>query len=426
MNSGQLSAYLERIGMGVPESPTLDALKQIQERHIYAIPVENLDIIHGKLPLSLEVDDLVDKVIRRRRGGISFELNLLLAEALRDLGYGVKLMSAKHPRYGNEFDHAFLMVEVPGEEGEWLVDVGYTEGLRTPILFDSRIWQSDGRDEYTFTRDVSDVNAWQLLRRRSGDVGLVFSFKPIERNPADYADQCAWFCTDERSRFTQGPFVFVERPEGRICLSMDTVTNTFTGEQIRPVITSPEEGRAVLREIFGLEVDEDLVSQDASDGKFGYGRVFAAIGDDDLRDAVVDEAVRIALERKAHLRFGHVVSENARSRSEGQEPFPAYVQAVREKLSGEIAREIERLGVQGELTGGEVVVMGSNSHIGATIDTPADYAPAQLVESLIKPFDPSVVVCGDSGKSRLQAFFKGSAGAYFSSKLDCEIVKVKA
>lgn len=404
--------------MEIPEQADLETLKQIQERHIYSIPVENLDIIEGRLPLSLEVGDLYDKVVNRRRGGISFELNLLLADMLKSLGYTVKPMSARHPRYGSEFDHAFLMVAIPGDDSEWIVDVGYTECFRTPLLFDCRIWQSDGRDEYRF--EPSGTDAWKLMRRRGGEMSLVYSFSLAERQLDEYAEQCAWFCNDEASRFTQGPFVFVERPEGRICLSIDTVSNTFTGEQIRPIVKDKDEQAAVLREIFGIEVD-GAASDDLAEGKFGHKRVFAAIGNDGLFDRVIEKAVEIALEEKAHLRFGHIAQEPS-SPAEGG--FPAHVALARKEMSARVERKLTEMGAIDEVLGGEVVVMGLNTRIGATIDTPVGYAPEQLVESLVKPFDPDVVVCGSGGKSRLQAFFKGSASDYLSRKLTCEVVKV--
>lgn len=439
MQSSQLESYLNRMGMSAPLRPSVETLRQIQEKHIYSIPVENLDIVNGRLPLSLQIDDLVDKVVNRRRGGLSFELNVLLGDALRDLGFNVKLMSAKHPRYGNEFDHAFLLVAVPGDDDEWIVDVGFTEGFRTPLLFDGRIWQSDGRDEYTVRpADSHDGEAggerpeapdgqdreqqvWELLRRRARKVELVYSFTLQERDASDYVSQCEWFCTNEHSRFTQAPFVFIERPEGRICLSADTVFNTFTGEQIRPIIASDEEASAVLREIFGIETDEEPAGEQDGE-KFSYGRVFAAVGDDRLWEAVVEKAVSVAIDREAHLRFGHIVNEE--SRSEQGESFPAYVQAKRESLSKRIADKLKQLDANGELLGGEVVVMGLNSRIGATIDTPVNYPPDQLVESMIKPFNPDIVICGTSGRTGLRSFFHGNTSSYLKRKLDCEVLPV--
>lgn len=419
MERSQLDSYMSRIGMETPAAPTLAALKEIQERHIGAVPVENLDIIHGRLPLSLATDDLFDKVVVRRRGGISFELNLFLAEALRDLGFGVKLMSARHPRYGHEFDHAFLMASVPGEAGEWLVDVGFTEGIPTPLLFDARLWQGDGHDEFTFRADGAREGAWQLVRRCGDEEGLVYSFELKEHEPAEYEDQCTWFCMDEDSRFTQGPFVFVQRPEGRLCLSMDTVENLRTGEQVRPVIKSRAEGRAVLSELFGLEFDGG--ASDEPDGKFGFKRVFAALDEDGLEDAVIERAARIAIAEKAHVRFGHVVKEPEGGCECG---FPAYIQSVREHMNAVVAAKLAEMGAADDLFGGEVVVVGSGSLADATIDEPVNYAPEQLVESLVKPFEPDVVVCGDPGKSKLRSFLHGNAGDYLARKLDCEVVKV--
>ncbi|HAM15270.1 MAG TPA: hypothetical protein DCP91_05330 [Eggerthellaceae bacterium] len=424
MKPEQLESYLERIGMKVPDSPSLEVLKNMQECHIYAIPVENLDIIQGNLPLSLEIDDLVDKVARRRRGGISFELNVLFAEALRDIGFDVRLMSAKHPKYGHEFDHAVLMVRVPGEEGEWLVDVGYTENFRTPLLFDGRIWQSDGRDDYKFVQDECDGEAWRLMRRRADHVDLVYSFRLKEHRPSEYYEQCAWFCTNPQSRFTQGLFVSIERPEGRICCSMDTVMNTYTGKPIRPVIEGEEDARAVLREVFGIEADSKAGFGNPEE-KFNYLRIFAALGNDAQQDAVIEEAVRIALEKQAHLRFGHVVVEAARGADAVPGSFPAYVQSVRLALNEAVAKKMAALSKTDEVLGGEVVVMGLNSRIGATIDAPVGYAPEQLVESLIKPFNPAIVVCGSSRKSKLRSFIQGSTESYLARKLDCEVVCVE-
>ncbi len=422
MERSQLKGYLDRIGVSVPETPSLEALRRIQVQHIFAIPVENLDIIQGNLPLSLDIDDLFEKIVAHRRGGLSFELNLLLADALRDLGYGVKLMSAKHPRYGHEFDHAFLMVTVPNENGEWLVDVGYTEGIPTPLLFDTRVWQGDGHDEYTFRQDAWDPQTWQLVRRRAGGKeGLVYSFDLTEHQAGEYVEQCNWFCTNPESRFTQGPFVFIQRPEGRICLTMDTVMNTRTGKLVRPVIENREMCKAVLREVFDLEV-EDCPMDETESGKFGYKRIFAAIGDDEMQDAVIEEAVKLALAENAHLRFGHIVREPAYGKDSSE--YPTYVQSVRERLNAHIAEKVASMNATNEVLGGEVVVMGSNDHVSVAIDTPADYAPVQLVESLVKPFNPTVVVCGDSGKSRLRSFFSGNASGYLSRKLDCEIIKV--
>ena len=123
----------------------------------------------------------------------------------------------------------------------------------------------------------------------------------------------------------------------------------------------------------------------------------------------------------SHVRFGHVVKEPEGGCECG---FPAYIQSVREHMNAIVAAKLAEMGATDDLFGGEVVVVGSGSPADATIDEPVDYAPEQLVESLVKPFEPDVVVCGDSGKSKLRSFLRGNAGDYLARKLDCEVVRV--
>ena len=67
-NRQKNSAYLARIGFNVAPCLDFDTLCALQRRHLEAIPYENLDILQG-IPLSLDVDDLFEKIILRRRGG---------------------------------------------------------------------------------------------------------------------------------------------------------------------------------------------------------------------------------------------------------------------------------------------------------------------------------------------------------------------
>ena len=69
-------AYLARLGFDEPEAPTADYLQRLQRAHVQAIPYENLNVLSGK-PVSLEVEDLLRKIVFGRRGGYCFELNIL-------------------------------------------------------------------------------------------------------------------------------------------------------------------------------------------------------------------------------------------------------------------------------------------------------------------------------------------------------------
>ena len=81
-----IDRYLDRIGVGARPAPSLAALKVLQRAHMMTTPFENLDVFM-RIPLSLSIDDLFDKIVVRRRGGYCFELNTLFGALLRGLGF---------------------------------------------------------------------------------------------------------------------------------------------------------------------------------------------------------------------------------------------------------------------------------------------------------------------------------------------------
>src|SRR5882724_471677 len=129
-----VSAYLHRIGYSGPHTPTLGTLRQIHRAHLETVPFENLDISLG-LPIVLDQDAFVHKIVEENRGGFCYELNGALAALLREMGFRVTLLSARAPKKdgspGPEFDHLTLRVDL---DQPWLVDVGFGECFLEPSL----------------------------------------------------------------------------------------------------------------------------------------------------------------------------------------------------------------------------------------------------------------------------------------------------
>ena len=67
-------AYLERIDADPNPEPTLATLRTLHEQHLISVPFENLDI-HFGVPIVLDQDKILAKVVTRRRGGFCYELN---------------------------------------------------------------------------------------------------------------------------------------------------------------------------------------------------------------------------------------------------------------------------------------------------------------------------------------------------------------
>lgn len=88
---------------------------------------------------------LFEKIVRRRRGGVCFEQNVLLAWLLHSLGFGVEILKAHVNRslrgVAPTFNmiaptHVCLRVRVPGDESDYYVDCGLGPSALAPMRFD--------------------------------------------------------------------------------------------------------------------------------------------------------------------------------------------------------------------------------------------------------------------------------------------------
>lgn len=145
-----VQAYLERLGIwsGVVPPPTEATLRSIAVAHLATVPFENLDAHCPGRRIVLTLEALEEKIVRRRRGGVCFELNGLLAEVLLKLGFGVRRLAAHVFRpdgFKPQSTHIMLLVEPHDADGRrFLVDVGFGEPPLEPLLF-----ELDGRTQRT-------------------------------------------------------------------------------------------------------------------------------------------------------------------------------------------------------------------------------------------------------------------------------------
>ncbi len=132
-----LDQYFNRIGYRSGTEPSLDNLHALTRAHAQSIAFENLDVLAGK-PISLELDNIFDKLVLRRRGGYCFEHNGLFMWVLQQLGYQVSTLGARVRLRTPDRDdlpgrtHLLLKVELDGQS--WLTDVGFGGFSRTAAL----------------------------------------------------------------------------------------------------------------------------------------------------------------------------------------------------------------------------------------------------------------------------------------------------
>ena len=245
-----IEAYLGRINYRGALDLTAQTLRELQVAHLLTVPFENLSI-HAAEPIVLNDDSLFDKVVHRRRGGFCYELNGLFAALLRELGFEVEMLSARVANaegdFGPDFDHMVLMVTL---EDRWLVDVGFGDSFREPLLLDYEGEQVQEDDAYRITLQNSHLVLSQ--RRGDGDWKDQYRFTLQPHIYADYAGMCHFHQTSPQSHFTRGRVCTRATPEGRITLSEMRFITTTLGERHEQMLSSDEEYQAALREHFGI------------------------------------------------------------------------------------------------------------------------------------------------------------------------------
>lgn len=102
--SGQVDAYLNHIGFPRNKHPkdALQLLTGLQKRHIGRVPFDSIALHYSPHRLlSLDPEDLFEKIVTRSRGGYCMEVNTLFATVLRSLGFDVYSAGGrvKHERW---------------------------------------------------------------------------------------------------------------------------------------------------------------------------------------------------------------------------------------------------------------------------------------------------------------------------------------
>src|SRR5262245_961213 len=216
------------------------------------VPFENLSI-HLAEPISLDEDDLVDKIVRRRRGGFCYELNGAFALLLEALGARVSRVAARV--YGAAglsppFDHLALVVHPADGSGPWLADVGFGSHSDYPLLLDARDDQDDPAGRFRLAgADAGDID---VLR----DGQPQYRLETRARSLADCVPTCWYQQTSPRSHFTRSTICSRRTQDGRVSISGRTLIQTRDGTRPDAHSDTDDALLAAYRDHFGVVLSQ--------------------------------------------------------------------------------------------------------------------------------------------------------------------------
>ncbi|MDC7225350.1 MAG: arylamine N-acetyltransferase [Spirochaetales bacterium] len=240
-------AYLNRIGINEELKPDLESLRLIQSRHLLSIPFENLNI-HIYNRLSPDPEELFDKIVLQRRGGVCYELNYLYMLLLEEMGYDISLHGGKAGDNGSFFDHSFPIVNIDGQR--YITDVGFGDNFLYPLEFKPDVPQFDPKG--IFTVEYEGGGYYSVYKELEGKRFREYTFPLNKRKLSDFNDRKVFYTTDPSSHFFKNLIVSMELENGRISLKQNKLLFTEGKERRWIRVESFNHYVNLLFEYFGI------------------------------------------------------------------------------------------------------------------------------------------------------------------------------
>ena len=249
-NTLDVTRYLERFHYTGDLNPTREVLSELQSSHLLNVPFENLDI-HNHIKINLT--DSYNKIVNRRRGGFCYELNGLFYRLLKELGFRVKLVSARvfdsAKGYGPEFDHMAIIATI--QRRDYLADVGFGEFTLEPLKLELDNEQADPRG--VFRIETYDAQ-YKVVKKRNDRSEFIpeYLFSEKERLPEDFIEMCNYHQTSKDSHFTQKRICSLPTAEGRITLTGNILKITSGKSITERELKTEVEVAQVLKDYFKI------------------------------------------------------------------------------------------------------------------------------------------------------------------------------
>jgi N-hydroxyarylamine O-acetyltransferase len=245
-----LTDYLQRIGFKGQVVVDALGLKELMLAQIYSVPFENLDV-QGKKIVSMVPEDIVEKIVHRKRGGYCYEVNGLFAMALLELGIPYFFVAARPMFYPVRRPKTHLAIIATVEGKQWLCDLGFgSYGIKEPLCLDDTDKEiKQGHDIFK----LSEVrkNEYLLEAKNEDSWQSQYSFELsaqewIDFFPANYLNS-----THPDSIFVQKLLVILHHPLGRKILKGNSI-KYITNEKIFTLDLEEHSIVKVLENEFGL------------------------------------------------------------------------------------------------------------------------------------------------------------------------------
>ncbi|MFL6204349.1 MAG: arylamine N-acetyltransferase family protein [Acidimicrobiales bacterium] len=251
-------AYLRRLGLDA-EPPSADALIRLHRAQVERVPYETL-WIHTGQRWGVGLDESVERIARRRRGGYCFHLNGAFSVLLEALGYRVaRHVGGVHgpvPATEDEMaNHLVLTVTgLPSEEcpdGTWYVDAGLGDALHEPVPLAVGPFE---QPPYTMRLDriPGEVGDWHLTHDPSGGFAGM-AWRSSSTTMDAFAAKHEWLSTAPESGFVR-VLTVQRRDAAGVDVLRGCVLQRIGSGAAQADLTTGQELEDALTDLFGMDL----------------------------------------------------------------------------------------------------------------------------------------------------------------------------
>jgi len=250
LTSGQLDAYLARIGVERPSSLDVASLSKLHRAHLMAFTWEALDAFMGWPSLIVPAAAFA-KMVEGKRGGWCYEMNGLFGAALAALGFrvtrlcgGVNRETLGDNAVGN---HLTLRVDL---DRPYLAEVGLADAIVEPVPLAVGPISQRGFDISIMPTD----DGWLRFRNHARGMAHSFDFRPDHSDEAAIAATLGWLTQDPGSPFTNALAILRHTADGYVALKNDCLCSVTAEGVSEQRITSADHLADTFETIFSLDV----------------------------------------------------------------------------------------------------------------------------------------------------------------------------
>ncbi|MGL1922288.1 MAG: arylamine N-acetyltransferase [Hyphomicrobiales bacterium] len=249
--------YIKQLGLNVDANP-IELINQMIVEHQTRFTFNNLDVLLNKLEIiSLEIEDLFEKIVLKKRGGYCFEHNKLFFYMLEQLGFTVMPCLARVV-YGSNKDvpqtHRMNIVTIDGLE--YVADVGF--GPYSPMsLIPMSGDEITAPDKQVFRVVSSEEGLFKLEVQNKKGFFALYTFTRTKSFESDFELANYYSNTHPKAKFTQKLTISLKNKGDTKFISEGVYSTISSTERSDEKLEKPQRLQELLSQNFNIEIEPD-------------------------------------------------------------------------------------------------------------------------------------------------------------------------